>query len=173
MFARSTVNFRPPQSNTPLTLKPDLNMSIRFPISVVTIATSLTLLHGAIAAAEAYKSGPDQVVVNGLTAKQKYEVQAVSLKGKQGKKSAQANTCGELLINGTAKIKTLTIGTETIDVATLKTKAHTRCNPNKNTATTPTKPKAGATTTTSSPAPTTTTPATTTTTPAATTPTTK
>ena len=168
MFARSSINLRPPQSNTPLALKPDLNMSIKFPISVITIATALTLVYGAIASAEAYKSGPDQVVVTGLTAKQKYEVQAVSLKGKQGKKSAQANTCGELLINGTAKIKTLTVGTETIDVATLKTKPHARCNPNKNTATKPTKPKA-ATATMSSPAPTTTTPAGTTTT----TPTTK
>jgi hypothetical protein len=146
-------------------------MSIKFPISVVTVATALTLVYGAIASAEAYKSSPDQVVVTGLTAKQKYDVQAVSLKGKQGKKSAQANTCGELLINGTAKIKTLTVGTETIDVATLKTKPHARCNPNKNTATKSTKPKATtATSTMSSPAPTTASPAPSTTTPATTTP---
>lgn len=146
-------------------------MSIKFPISVVTVATALTLVYGAIASAEAYKSGPDQVVVTGLTAKQKYDVQAVSLKGKQGKKSAQANTCGELLINGTSRIKTLTVGTETIDVATLKTKPHARCNPNKNTATKSTKPKATtATSTMSSPAPTTASPAPATTTPATTTP---
>ncbi len=138
-------------------------MSIKFPISVVTIATALTLVHSAIATAEAYKSSSDQVVVTGLTAKQKYDVQAVSLKGKQGKKSAMANTCGELLINGTAKIKSLTVGTETIDVATLKTKPHTRCNGKKSTATKPTTMKSApatmgvpATTT-----PTTTTPATT------------
>jgi hypothetical protein len=143
-------------------------MSIRFPISVLTVATALTLVHGAIASAEAYKSGPDQVVVTGLTAKQKYDVQAVSLKGKQGKKSAQANTCGELLINGTSKIKTLTVGTETIDVATLKTKPHARCTAKKsttaNTSKTPT-PQGSV-------APTTTTTTTTTTTPATTTPTT-
>jgi hypothetical protein len=129
-------------------------MSIKFPISVVTLATALTLVHGAIASAEAYKSGPDQVVVTGLTAKQKYDVQAVSLKGKQGKKSAQANTCGELLINGTAKIKSLTVGTEAIDVATLTTKPHARCNGKKTTAAKPTKTKAAAPATMGSPAPT-------------------
>jgi hypothetical protein len=140
-------------------------MSIKFPISIVTIATAITLVYGAIASAEAYKSGPDQVVVTGLTAKQKYDVRAVSLKGKQGKKSAQANTCGEILINGTAKIKTLTVGTETIDVATLTTKPHTRCTAKRsNTAKTSKSP-----TPMGSVAPTTTT---TTTTPATTTPTT-
>jgi hypothetical protein len=150
-------------------------MSIKFPISVLTVATALTLVHGAIASAESYKSGPDQVVVTGLTAKQKYDVQAVSLKGKQGKKSAQANTCGELLINGTSKIKTLTVGTETIDVATLKTKPHARCNPKKTAVAKPIKTKAPATSSSSSPAPTSSmsSPAPTTTTPATTTPATK
>jgi hypothetical protein len=141
-------------------------MSIKFPISVLTVATALTLVYGAIASAEAYKSGPDQVVVTGLTAKQKYDVQAVSLKGKQGKKSAQANTCGELLINGTSKIKTLTVGTETIDVATLKTKPHARCTAKRSTTaktsktnSSPTPMGSVAPTPTGSVAPTTTTPA--------------
>lgn len=112
-------------------------MSIKFPISAVALATVLTIAHSAIAAAEAYKSGPDQVVVTGLNSKQKYEVQAVSLKGKKAKKSVMANTCGEILINGTAKVKSLAVGTETIDIATLPTKSHTRCNGKKNTSTKP------------------------------------
>ncbi len=147
-----------------ITVKLDLNMSIKFPISVVTLATVLTLVHSAIASAEAYKSGPDQVVVTGLNAKQKYDVRAVSLKGKQGKKSAQANTCGELLINGTSKIKSLAVGTETIDVATLSTKPHARCNGKKTAAAKPAKMKTVAPAAMSTPVtttPVTTTPATT------------
>jgi hypothetical protein len=117
-------------------------MSIKFPISAIALATVLTLAHSAIASAESYKSGSDQVVITGLTAQQKYDVQAVSLKGKKVKKSAMANTCGEILINGTSKVKSLTIGTESIDVTTLATKSHTRCNPKKKTTSAkPTKTK--------------------------------
>ncbi len=160
----------------PLVSNSTKNMSIKFPISVVTIATALTLVHGAIASAEAYKSKADQIVVTGLTAKQKYEVQVVGVKGKTAKKSVSANTCGEILINGnTAKVKSFVVGTETIDVATLTTKPHARCN-GKKTATAPMKKKTGAAATMGMPAtttPTTTTPTTTTpttTTPATTTP---
>ena len=107
-------------------------MSIKFPISAIALATALTLVHSAIASAEAYKSKPDQVVVTGLKAKQSYDVQAVSLKGKTTKtKSAAANTCGELLVNGASKMKSLTVGTETIDIATLTTKAHAPCTGKK------------------------------------------
>lgn len=109
-------------------------MSIKFPISAVALATVLTLAHSAIASAEAYKSGPDKVVVTGLNAKQKYEVQAVTLKGKQGKKSGMTNACGELLMSGTSKLKSLVVGTENIDIASLPTKTHARCNAKKNTA---------------------------------------
>ncbi len=147
-------------------------MSIKFPISVVTLATIITLAHSAIASAEAYKSKADQIVVTGLTAKQKYDVQVVGLKGKTGKKSIAANTCGEILINGnTSKVKSFVVGTETIDVATLTTKPHARCN-GKKTAAKPTKMKAGTSSTTMG-TPATTTPTTTTpvtTTPATTTP---
>ncbi len=109
-------------------------MSIKFPISAVALATVLTLSHSTIAAAEAYKPGPDKLVITGLNAKQKYEVQIVTLKGKQGKKSAMTNTCGELVMSsGASKIKSLVVGTENIDVSTLPTKTHARCNGKKNT----------------------------------------
>lgn len=113
---------------------------MKFPISAIALAIVCSLGYSAIASAGAYKSKPDQVVVNGLNAKQKYEVNAVSVKGKKGKKSAMANTCGEILINGVTNVKSLTVGTETIDVATLPTKAHTRCSGKKTTAATPTSP---------------------------------
>ncbi len=142
-------------------------MSIKFPIYAIALTTLFTLGYSAIATAEAYKSGADQVVVTGLNAKQKYDVKAVSVKGKQGKKSAMANTCGEILINGVKNVKSITVGTEAIDIATLPTKTHNRCNGKKNAAAKPSTMKS------TSPAmakPTTTTP--TTTTPTTTTPTT-
>ncbi len=116
-------------------------MSIKFPISAVALATAFTLAYGAIASAEAYKTSTNQVVVTGLNAKQKYDVQATNAKGKVSKKtSAMTNTCGQILINGAAKYKSLVVGTETIDPATLSTKVHTRCNSRKNNAATkPTK----------------------------------
>jgi hypothetical protein len=141
-------------------------MSIKFSISAVALATVVTLAHSAIASAEAYKSGPDKVVVTGLNVKQKYEVQAVTLKGKQSKKSGMTNTCGELLLRDTSKLKSLVVGTENIDIASLPTKTHARCNGKKNTTAKSSKQKTVETmsipTTTTTPVQTTTTPATTT-----------
>jgi hypothetical protein len=112
-------------------------MSIKFPISAVALATAFTLAYGAIATAEAYKTSTNQVVVTGLKAKQQYDVQATNAKGKVSKKkSATTNNCGEILINGAAKYKSLVVGTETIDPATLSTKVHARCNARKNNAAT-------------------------------------
>jgi hypothetical protein len=110
-------------------------MSIKFPISAIAIATAFTLAYGAIASAEAYKTSTNQVVVTGLKAKQKYDVQATNAKGKVSKKtSATTNNCGEILIKGAATYKSLVVGTETIDPATLSTKVHARCNGNKTNA---------------------------------------
>jgi hypothetical protein len=116
-------------------------MSIKFSISTVAIAAFLTLTHGAIASAEVYKTSKDQVVVTGLTAKQKYPIQAVNSKNKPVKrKDVAANTCGEALIDGAAKYKSLVVGTETIDPATLTVKTHPSCKAKK-TATTVKKSK--------------------------------
>lgn len=135
-------------------------MSIKFSISTVAIAAFLTLTHGAIATAEVYKTSKDQVVVTGLTAKQKYPVQGTNAKNKPVKrKDVAANGCGEALVSGAGKYKTLVVGTETIDPATLSTKEHANCKPKK-TASTSTKKKSAATTMTTT-TPVTTTPATT------------
>ncbi len=107
-------------------------MSIKFPISAFALATAITLVYGAVANAEVYKTGTNQVVVTGLTAKQKYEVQTVNAKGKTNKrKPATANACGELLVDGAGKMKSVVVGTQTIDPATLPTKAHARCQVKK------------------------------------------
>jgi hypothetical protein len=125
-------------------------MSIRFSIPTVAITALLVLSHSAIASAEAYKTSNGQVVVTGLTAKQKYPIQAVNAKSKPAKRQdVTANTCGEALVDGAAKYKSLVVGTETIDPATLTTKAHPRCSAKK-TASTP-KKKSAATTTTVAP----------------------
>jgi hypothetical protein len=114
-------------------------MSIRFSIPTVAITALLVLAHSAISSAEVYKTSNGQVVVTGLTAKQKYPIQAVNAKNKPAKRQAvTANTCGEALVDGAAKYKSLVVGTETIDPATLSTKAHPRCSAKK-TATAPKK----------------------------------
>jgi hypothetical protein len=135
-------------------------MSIRFSIPTVAITALLVLSHSAIASAEAYKTSNGQVVVTGLTAKQKYPIQAVNGKNKPAKRQdVIANTCGEALVDGAAKYKSLVVGTETIDPATLTTKAHPRCSAKK-TATAPTKKGAAKATSTTTVAPSTAAPAT-------------
>jgi hypothetical protein len=115
-------------------------MNIKFSIPTVAIAAFLVLSHSAIASAEVYKTSKDQVVVTGLTAKQKYPIKAVNAKNKPAKRQdVTANTCGEALVDGAGKYKSLVVGTETIDPATLSTKEHPRCNGSKKTATAPQK----------------------------------
>ena len=106
-------------------------MSIKFPVSVLAIATMLTVAHSSIAAAEVYKTSTNQVVVTGLTPKQKYEVKTVSAKDKVGTRKVTTNTCGEAVVTSATKYKSLVVGTETIDPTTLPTKAHPRCSGKK------------------------------------------
>jgi hypothetical protein len=106
-------------------------MSIKFPVSVLAIATLLTVAHSSIAAAEVYKTSTNQVVVTGLTPKQKYEVKTVSAKDKAGTRKVTTNTCGEAVVSSATKYKSLVVGTETIDPTTLPTKAHPRCSAKK------------------------------------------
>jgi hypothetical protein len=137
-------------------------MSIKFSIPTVSIAAFLTLTHGAIASAEVYKTSKNQVVVTGLTAKQKYPVQVVNAKNKTNKlKDKAANTCGEVTIDNAGTYKSLIVGTETIDPATLTTKTHARCNGKKSTTAKATKKKTTTTVKTNTITPATTTPSTT------------
>ena len=133
-------------------------MPIKFPIATLTLATILTIAYGSIASAEVYKTSKDQVVVTGLTAKQKYPIKGVNAKNKPvSRQDVAANTCGEAIVNGGAKYKSLVVGTETIDPATLTTKVRPNCKGKK--AATIKKvtvikvtPPAGATSTTTTPA---------------------
>ena len=100
----------------------------------------LVLSHSAIASAEVYKTKKAQVIVTGLTAKQKYPIQGVNAKNKPvSRQAVEANTCGEALVDGGGKYKSLVVGTEKIDPATLSVKEHPRCNGSKKTATAPKK----------------------------------
>ncbi|PSB54687.1 hypothetical protein [Chamaesiphon polymorphus] len=118
-------------------------MSTKFSISAVAIAALLTLTHGSIATAEVYKTSKDQVVVTGLTAKQKYPIKGTNAKNKPvNRKDVAANTCGEALVDGAGKYKTLIVGTEKIDPATLPVREHAKCKAKKTAAATP-KKKAG------------------------------
>ena len=122
-------------------------MSIKFSISTIAIAAVLTLTHAAIATAEAYKTSKGQVVVTGLTAKQKYPIKGTNAKNKPvTRKDIAANTCGEALVDGAAKYKSLVVGTETIYPGTLSIREHARCK-SKKTATAPKKKSATVTTT--------------------------
>jgi hypothetical protein len=123
-------------------------MSIKFLISTVAIAALLTLTHTSIATAEVYKTSKNQVVVTGLTAKQKYPITGINARNKPVKRQdVAANGCGEALVNGAGKYKSLVVGTETIDPATLTTKTHANCKPKK-TAVAPKKKSATVTTVT-------------------------
>lgn len=135
-------------------------MSIKFSIAKFALATILTITYGSIVSAEVYKTSKDQVVVTGLTAKQKYPIKGVNAKNKPvNRKDVAANTCGEALIDGGAKYKSLVVGTETIDPATLTTKVHPNCKgkraaaPAKKTTVTKVAPAAGATNTMTTPTP--------------------
>ena len=115
-------------------------MNIRFSIPTVAVAAFLVLSHSAIASAEVYKTSKDQVIVTGLTAKQKYPITGVNAKNKPvSRQDVQANTCGEALVDGGGKYESLVVGTEKIDPATLSTKEHPKCNGSKKTATAPKK----------------------------------
>jgi hypothetical protein len=110
-------------------------MSIKFSISTVAIAALLTLSYTSIANAEVYKTSKDQVVVTGLTAKQKYPIKGTNAKNKPVKRQdVAANTCGEALVDGAGKYKTLVVGTETIDPATLTVREHAKCKAKKTVA---------------------------------------
>ena len=115
-------------------------MKIRFSIPTVAIAAFLVLSHSAIASAEVYKTSKGQVVVTGLTAKKSYPVQTVNAKNKpKTLKNKDANTCGVVTVDNAVTYKSLVVGTEKIDPATLSTKEHPRCNGSKKTATAPNK----------------------------------
>ncbi len=104
-----------------------------------TIATIITLIQASIVNAEIYKTAKNQVVVTGLTAKQQYDIQTINAKGKLRKrKPVTANTCGEILIDNGAKMKSVIVGSEKIDPATLPIKTRERCKAKKaNTVQTP------------------------------------
>jgi hypothetical protein len=147
-------------------------MSIKFSIPTIAFAALLTLAHSSIATAEVYKTSKDQVVVTGLTAKQKYPITGMNAKNKAVKRQdVAANGCGEALVSGAGKYKSLVVGTETIDPATLPTKTHANCKPKKTTAAVSKKTKKTTTTTTTTGATTAPASTTTTVTPVTTTPT--
>lgn len=107
-------------------------MSIKFPFATLTFATILTIAYSSIASAEVYKTSKDQVIVTGLTAKQKYPIKGVNAKNKPvNRKDIAANTCGEAIVDGGAKYKSLVVGTEMIDPATLTTKVRSNCKGKK------------------------------------------
>jgi hypothetical protein len=115
-------------------------MNIRFSIPTVVITAFLLVFHSAIASAEVYKTSKGQVVVTGLTVKQSYPVQVVNAKNKpKTLKNKEANTCGVVTVDNAVTYKSLIVGTEKIDPATLSTKEHPRCNGSKKTATAPKK----------------------------------
>lgn len=110
-------------------------MSFKFSIPTIVIAVLLTLAHSVNATAEVYKTSKGQVIVTGLTAKKSYTVQVVNAKNKAKKlKDKDANTCGEVTVDNAVTYKSLVVGTETIDPATLAIKTHPRCHSKKATA---------------------------------------
>jgi hypothetical protein len=101
-------------------------------ISALAIACSTTLWGTSAALAlEAYKTKSDQVVVVGLQAKKKYDVQYTNALGKNGKRKINTNACGEALIAKVAKFQSVMINGQNIDPKTLLVKEHRRCSTHK------------------------------------------
>jgi hypothetical protein len=112
-------------------------MSVKSPL--IAIATFLTIISGSMVSADTYRTSKNQVVVTGLKAKQKYDLDVINIKGKNRKRQLTTNTCGQLLIDNAVKYKSLSVAGQTIDPATLNTKTHQRCKPKKNQTATPPK----------------------------------
>jgi predicted peptidase len=126
-------------------------MSSKFSMPTVVIAALLAFAHGSISTAEVYKTSKGQVIVTGLTAKQNYPVKVVNTKSKsKNLKDKTANTCGEVTVDNAATYKSLVVGTETIDPATLTVKEHLRCKAKKAAVTTATTKKKTVNTSTTS-----------------------
>ncbi len=108
-------------------MKPSTSISA-LAIALVTIIMGTS----AVTALEAYKTKIDQVVVTGLKAKKKYDVQYKSATGKDGKRKVDTNACGEALIAKVGKFQSVMIDGQNIDPKTLTVKEHRRCSVRKN-----------------------------------------
>jgi hypothetical protein len=104
-------------------------MKLSGSISAVAIAMVATLGGVSVATAlEAYKTKKDQVVVTGLKAQKKYDVQYKNALGKDGKRKVDTNTCGEALIDKVGKFQSVMIDGQNINPQTLTVKEHQRCS---------------------------------------------
>lgn len=106
-------------------------------ISIVAIALITTIMGtSAVMALEAYKTKIDQVVVTGLKAKKKYDVQYTKPNGQVGKRKVDTNACGEALISKLGKSQLVMIDGQNINPKTLTVKEHRRCSARKNSVST-------------------------------------
>jgi hypothetical protein len=74
-----------------------------------------------------YRTGSNQVVVSGLVARQQYSLKALNFSGSRISRSVTANACGEIIVNSAAKISSLSIGSELIDMMNLPVRDRIRC----------------------------------------------
>ncbi len=102
-------------------------------ISALAIALVTTIMGTSVVTAlEAYKTKIDQVVVTGLKAKKKYDVQYTKVNGQVGKRKVDTNACGEALISKMGKSQLVMIDGQNINPKTLTVKEHRRCSVRKN-----------------------------------------
>lgn len=106
-------------------------MSSQLSIRAIGVAALLTLAYATDGSAEAYKTSDGTVVVTGLTPAQRYQIRTLNAQDKSGtRQDKSANRCGEVVVEKAANYKTLVVGTETIEPASLAVKTHTKCKPN-------------------------------------------
>jgi hypothetical protein len=110
-------------------------MSIKLSVATMSIATMLVLTTSAIAnAAEAYKTSKGEVVVTGLTPTKRYQIRFINAQDKpESRQDKSVNNCGQIVVERAANYKTLIVGSENIDTASLETKPHERCKPKPST----------------------------------------
>jgi hypothetical protein len=131
---------------------------MKFPQSVsaltLVLLTALIDVTAATESVEVYKTKKDQVVLTGLKAKQKYDMQYRNAQGKNGQRQVKTNACGEALMSKASKFQSITINGRSIEPSALSLKEHRKCSlrrttSNKRTVTTiqptafPTNPTSG------------------------------
>jgi hypothetical protein len=104
---------------------------MKFVRSVSALAIALITIFVEVAATtalEAYTTKKDQVVVTGLKAKEKYNIQYRNAKGKDGQRQVKTNACGEALIGKAAKFQSVTINGQNLEPKILTLKEHRKCS---------------------------------------------
>lgn len=99
-------------------------------VSAIVLSAVLTFTCSTVASAEAFQTNDGKVIVTGLKPTQRYQIRTLSMEDRPGtRQDKAANRCGEVVIEAATRYKKLTVGTETVEPASLPVQEYTRCRP--------------------------------------------